>query len=133
MSTNYMSFGKYIESIRAARRRSLRETAKAIGVSPQFYSEVEKDRRCAFTADRLELLKAFLEMTPDEAKEMNNKAAESYKGKNVAVPQDFADYIVERDYVMSALRTMKEMDADEEDWKKMVDEFVSRKKGNASD
>ncbi len=133
MSTNDMSFGKYIESIRTARRRSLRETAKAIGVSPQFYSEVEKDRRCAFTADRLELLKAFLEMTPEEATEMNNKAAESYKGKNVAVPQDFADYIVERDYVMSALRTMKEMDADEEDWKKMVDEFVSRKKGDASD
>lgn len=133
MSTNDMSFGKYIESIRTARRRSLRETAKAIGVSPQFYSEVEKNRRCAFTADRLELLKTFLEMTPDEAKEMNNKAAESYKGKNVAVPQDFADYIVERDYVMSALRTMKEMDADEEDWKKMVDEFVSRKKGDASD
>ena len=60
---------------------------------------------------------------------MSNKAAKSYKGKNVAVPQDFADYIVERDYVMSALRTMKEMDADEEDWKKMVDEFVASKKG----
>ena len=30
---------------------------------------------------------------------------------------------------MSALRTMKEMDADEEDWKKMVDEFVASKKG----
>lgn len=53
-------------------------------------------------------------MTTEEAEEMNNKAAESYKGKNVAVSQDFADYIVERDYVISALRTMKEMDADEE-------------------
>ena len=126
MGANGMSFGKYIESIRTARRKSLRETARAIGVSPQFYSEVEKDRRCAFTADRLELLKKFLEMTTEE---VNNKAAESYKGKNVAVPQDFADYIVERDYVMSALRTMKEMDADEEDWKKMVDEFVASKKG----
>ncbi len=87
MGANGMSFGKYIESIRTARRKSLRETAKAIGVSPQFYSEVEKDRRCAFTADRLELLKKFLEMTTEEAEEMNNKAAESYKGKNVAVPQ----------------------------------------------
>jgi len=129
MGANGLSFGKYIESIRTSRRKSLRETAKAIGVSPQFYSEVEKDRRCAFTADRLELLKKFLEMSTEEAEEMNNKAAESYKGKNVAVPQDFADYIVERDYVMSALRTMKEMDADEVDWKKMVDEFVASKKG----
>lgn len=81
------------------------------------------------TADRLALLKKFLEMSTEEAEEMSNKAAESYKGKNAAVPQDFADYIVERDYVMSVLRTMKEMDADEEDWKKMVDEFVASKKG----
>lgn len=128
MSANDVSFGKYIQTIRTARRKSLRETAKAIGVSPQFYSEVEKDRRCAFTGDRLELLSRFLDMSGEEAKEMNNKAAESYKGKNVAVPQDFADYIVERDYVMSALRTMKEMDADEEDWKKMVDDFIASKK-----
>lgn len=128
MSANDVSFGKYIQAIRTARRKSLRETAKAIGVSPQFYSEVEKDRRCAFTGDRLELLSRFLDMSGEEAKEMNNKAAESYKGKNVAVPQDFADYIVERDYVMSALRTMKEMDADEEDWKKMVDDFIASKK-----
>jgi len=131
MGANEMSFGKYIESIRTARKKSLRETAKAIGVSPQFYSEVEKDRRCAFTAERLEMLKKFLEMSSEEAEEMNNKAAESYKGKNVAVPQDFADYIVERDYVMSALRTMKEMDADEEDWKKLVDKFVASKKGES--
>jgi len=130
MSINEMGFGKYIESIRKDHSKSLRETARAIGVSPQFYSEVEKERRCAFTSDRLEKLAAFLDMTEEEVQIMNNKAAESYKGKNVAVPQDFADYIVERDYVMSALRTMKELDADEEDWKKMVDEFVARRKGD---
>lgn len=133
METEGLSFGKYVENIRTSRRKSLRETAKAIGVSPQFYSEVEKDRRCAFTADRLEKLKTFLGMSAEESIEMNNKAAESYKGKNVAVPQDFADYIVERDYVMTALRTMKEMDADEKDWKKMVDEFVASKKKVSDD
>ena len=129
MGANGMSFGKYIESIRTARRKSLRETANAIGVSPQFSSAVEKDRRCAFTADRLELIKQFLEMSTEEAEEMSNKAAESYKGKNVAVPQDFADYFVERDYVMSAFRTLKGMDDDEEDGKKMVAKFVASKKG----
>ena len=59
MGVNGMSFEKYIEFIRTARRKSLRETAKAIGVSPQFYSEVEKDRRCAFTADKV-ILVVFL-------------------------------------------------------------------------
>ena len=124
-----MSFGEYIESIRKTRRQSLRKTAFAIGISPQFYSEVEKGHRCAFTADRLEALKNFLEMSPEEAAQMYNKAAESYKGKNVAVPQDFTNYIVERDYVMSALRTMRDMDADEQDWVRLVEDFKKRKKG----
>ena len=129
MNENEMSFGEYIEFIRKSRRKSLSKTAKAIGVSPQFYSEVEKKRRSALTPERLEMLRDFLEMTPEEYQTMSTKAAESYKGKNVLVPQDFADYIVERDYVMAALRTMKEMDADEADWKKMVEEFIARKKG----
>ena len=124
-----IGFGVYIEAIRKAKKKSLRKTAMAIGISPQFYSEVEKGRRSAFTAERLDALKEFLELTPEEAEQMYNKAAESYKGKNVAVPQDFTDYIVERDYVMSALRTMKSMDAGEEDWKRMVQDFIERKKG----
>lgn len=40
-----VSFGKYIETIRKEKRKSLRETAKAIEVSPQFLSEVEKGRK----------------------------------------------------------------------------------------
>ncbi len=129
MSSAGMSFGEYIESIRKARRQSLRKTAFAIGISPQFYSEVEKGHRCAFTVDRLEALKNFLEMSPEESAQMYNKAAESYKGKNVAVPQDFTNYIVERDYVMSALRTMRDMDADEQDWIRLVEDLKKRKKG----
>jgi transcriptional regulator with XRE-family HTH domain len=127
MGSNEMSFGDYIESIRMASGKSLRETAKAIGVSPQFYSEVEKDRRCAFTADRLEKLKAFLGMSEEHATEMYTKAAESRKGNVVAVPQDFSDYIVERDYAMQALRIAKELGADEKDWEKFVEELKKRK------
>ena len=40
MNENEMSFGEYLEFIRRSRRKSMRQTAKAIGVSPQFYSEV---------------------------------------------------------------------------------------------
>lgn len=127
MESNDISFGDYIESIRLASGKSLRETAKAIGVSPQFYSEVEKDRRCAFTADRLEKLKTFLGMTEEQATEMYNKAAESRKSKDVVVPQDFSDYIVERDYAMQALRVAKELGADEQDWEKFIEELKKRK------
>jgi len=127
MVSNDMSFGDFIVAIRQTSGKSLRETARAIGVSPQFYSEVEKNRRCAFTADRLEKLKSFLGMDDEQAKAMYNKAAESRKGKDITLPQDFSDYIVERDYAMQALRVAKELDADERDWEKFIEELKKRK------
>jgi len=127
MVSNDRSFGDFIAAIRQASGKSLRETARAIGVSPQFYSEVEKNRRCAFTADRLDKLKMFLGMDDEQAKAMYNKAAESRKGKDVTLPQDFSDYIVERDYAMQALRVAKELDADERDWEKFIEELKKRK------
>jgi len=53
------SFGAYIETVRKQRGKSLRATAHAIGVSPQYYSEMEKDRSSTLTAERLNDLRAF--------------------------------------------------------------------------
>jgi len=124
---NEQSFGEYIEMLRRERGKSLRETAKAIEVSPQFYSEVEKGHRSAFTAERLEKLRAFFALPDEQADIMYNKAAESRKTSDVTVPQDFSDYIVQRDYAMSALRVAKELDANEEDWQRFVDDLRKRK------
>ena len=125
-----MNFGEYIESIRKARRKSLRETARAIGVSAPYFSDVERGRRCAFTAERLEALKVFLEMSSKEANDMYDKAAKSYssKGDNVAVPQDISSYIVDSSYIISALRTLKEEEVDERDWENMVNAFLEKRK-----
>ncbi len=133
MSIKEMSFGEYIESIRKSKRKSLRQTAIAIGVSPQYYSEVEKNRRTPLNAKRLEMLRDYLEMSTEEYEIMSTKAAESLKRINKQVPQDFADYIVERDYVMSALRTMKKMDADAADWERLVEAFIASKKEQSGD
>lgn len=133
MSIKEMSFGEYIESIRKSKRKSLRQTAIAIGVSPQYYSEVEKNRRTPLNAKRLEMLRDYLEMSTEEYEIMSTKAAESLKRINKQVPQDFADYIVERDYVMAALRTMKKMDADAADWERLVEAFIASKKEQSGD
>ena len=133
MSIEEMNFGDYLEFLRKNKRKSLRQTAIAIGVSPQYYSEVEKNRRSVLSAERLEKLRDYLELTPEEYQIISTKAAEAHRGKNKQVPQDFADYIVERDYVMAALRTMKDMDADQADWKRMVEEFIARKKEQNGD
>ena len=121
--TNGQAFGEYVETLRKSRNKSLRKTAAAIDVSPQFYSEVEKGRRSAFTVERLELLKIFLALNEEETNLMYNKAAEARKNTEF----DFSDYIIQRDYAMAALRTAKELNADEADWQRFVDELRTRK------
>lgn len=126
-----MTFGEYIRSIRKDRRKSLRKTAEALGVSATYFSDVERGSTCACTAERLEILKDFLEMTTEEANQMYDKAAQSYSSKrgNTTIPQDIASYIVSRDYVVSALRLLKEENADEQDWENMMKAFfLGRKK-----
>ena len=119
-----MNFGEFIKSVRESRQKSLRKTAFAIGVSPKFYSNVEKSKSCAFTAERLNLLKDFLQMTPDETFQMYDKAAETYRGINI--PQDIAEYVIERDYVVSALRFLKDMNADQSDWEYILEILIER-------
>lgn len=127
LESGQKSFGEYIEFLRREQGRSLRETAIAIGVSSQFYSEVEKGRRSALTAERLEALNSFLNLSDEESRIMYNKAAEARKYKDVTVPQDFSDYIVERDYAMAALRVAKRLNADEDDWRRFVDDLQRRR------
>jgi len=124
-----LPFGAYIETLRKQRCRSLRETAHAIGISPQYYSEVEKGRRSTLVTERMISLELFLNLSDDESRIMYNKAAEARKHKDVIVPQDFSNYIVERDYAMAALRVAKKLNADENDWQRFVDDLIKRKGG----
>ena len=123
-----MRFGQYIETLRRKRGRTMRDTAIAIEVSAQFLSVVEKGGR-TLTAERMDKLRDFLNLSDEEAQIMYDKAAETRKYKDVAVPQDFSDYIVERDYAMAALRVAKKLNANEDDWQRFVDDLVKRKGG----
>ena len=122
-----MRFGEFIEMLRKERGKSLRATAVGIGVSPQFYSNVEKGRSASLTAERLDNLKAFLNLSDVQAGVMYNKAAEERRYTDTAVPQDFSGYIVERDYAMAALRVAKQLNADANDWQRFVDDLKRRK------
>jgi transcriptional regulator with XRE-family HTH domain len=82
---------------------SLRSTAKAVGVSPQYYSEIERGHRSALTAERLNKLRDFFDLSTEETDTLFNKAAEARKISEF----DFSDYIRQRDYVMKAFACSK--------------------------
>jgi len=128
MNTDYrLRFGKYVEMLRKSRGKSLRETAKAIKVSPQYYSEVEKGRSSAFTAERLKSLAYFLILDDKEIHTLYDLAAESRSSNDIVTPQDCADYMLGNSYVIEALRLSMETDAGEKEWQVLLDELRARK------
>ncbi|WP_195613116.1 helix-turn-helix domain-containing protein [[Clostridium] symbiosum] len=124
---NRLRFGKYVESLRKNKGKSLRETAKAIKVSPQYYSEVEKGRSSTFTAERLKLLAQFLLLDDEESHALYDMAAESRSSNDIVTPQDCADYMLGNSYVIEALRLSMETGAGEKEWQVFLDDLKARK------
>lgn len=124
---NRLRFGKYVESLRKNKGKSLRETAKAIKVSPQYYSEVEKGRSSTFTAERLKLLSYFLILDENETHTLYDLAAESRSSNDIVTPQDCADYMLGNSYVIEALRLSMETGAGEKEWQVFLDDLKARK------
>jgi transcriptional regulator with XRE-family HTH domain len=128
MNTDHrLKFGKYVETLRKSKGKSLRETAKAIKVSPQFYSEVEKGRSSTFTSERLKSLAHFLMLDDVETHILYDMAAESRSSNDIATPQDCADYMLCNSYVIEALRLSMETGAGEKEWQVLLNELKARK------
>lgn len=128
MENEKVSFGKYIESLRKEKQKSLRETAKAIEVSPQFLSEVEKGRKTTLTNERIELLARFLMLSDTQTYTLYDMAAEAKNTSNedMFIPQDCVDY-ASNPFVLEALRLSKETGAGEEEWQVLLNELRARK------
>lgn len=124
---NRLRFGKYVESLRKNKGKSLRETAKAIKVSPQYYSEVEKGRSSTFTSERLKLLSHFLILNENETHTLYDMAAESRSSNDIVTPQDCANYMLGNSYVIEALRLSMETGAGEKEWQVFLDDLKARK------
>lgn len=124
---NRLRFGKYVESLRKNKGKSLRETAKAMKVSPQYYSEVEKGRSSTFTSERLKLLARFLLLDDEESHALYDMAAESRSSNDIVTPQDCADYMLGNSYVIEALRLSMETGAGEKEWQVFLDDLKVRK------
>lgn len=117
------TFGELLSFLREQKDVTLRELARGIGVSAPFLSDVEKGRRSALTAERIEKVVTVLHLEPDEKTALYNATG---KQKN-SIPPDLPDYIMEHEYVSAALRTTRDLDAGEEEWQRFVDNLRRRK------
>ena len=117
----YINFGDFLCQKRQAAHMTMRELGEALDCSAPYISDVEKGNRNPFSLDRLEKLIALLNLTVEESHIMYNLVS---KQMNMA-PPDLTEYILNRDYVMNALRLARDLNIDERDWQKFMADLKS--------
>lgn len=123
MTTQFQSFGEFLQKKREEKQITLRKMADRIGVSAPYLSDIEKGRRNPPEMDKLDIIAGILLLSDEDKSVMLDLAG---KMRNSVAP-DLPGYIMERDYVSAALRTARDLDADEADWLKFVEELKKRK------
>jgi len=126
MKKTTVTFGEYLKHKREEKQISLREVARTLGVSAPFLSDVENNRRGPLTEERLADLAKVLNLNEKEQSEMYDIVG---KQKGLLAP-DLNPYVTERPYVNAALRTARNLEANEKDWQRFVDDLIKRKNGD---
>lgn len=124
MKKDSISFGEYLKRKREEKQISLRELARRLDLSAPYLSDVENNRRGPLTEERLITLVKELHLTEEEETEMYDIIGQ----QRGLLPPDLNPYVSDRPYVNAALRTAKNLEADEEDWQMFIDELIKRKR-----
>lgn len=123
MKSNFENFGDFLQKKRTEKRITLRKMAELLGITAPYLTDIEKDRRNPPEKKKLEQISEILSLSDEDKTTMYDLAG---KKRNSVAP-DLPDYIMEHNYVSTALRTARDLDASEEDWLKFVEELRKRK------
>lgn len=123
MNNNRGTFAEFIAQKREACRITLRQMAEQLGVSAPYYSDVEKGRRNPLSMDKMAIFAKVTHMTEEEKNAMYDLAGQDRS----EIAPDLPEYIKGRDYVCAALRTARDLGADQGDWDAFVAELKRRK------
>ena len=123
MNESYRNFGEFLQKKREERKITLRRMAEKMGITPPYLSDIEKDRRNPPEMEKLCQISRILSLSDEEETLMFDLAG---KKRNSVAP-DLPEYIMNRNYVSAALRTARDLDADEADWMRFVEELRQRK------
>ena len=119
-----LSFGSFIVKMRnrPGLEMSLRALAKEMGLSPSYWSDIEKGQKNPPSLDKLALLAKILKLSEEEHTQMLDLAGKRRK----TVAPDIPEYIMRNEYVAAALRTAIANNAEQCDWEKFVEQLKNK-------
>jgi len=118
---NKETLGAFIVAERRKKELSIRELAAALGISPTYVCDFEKNRK-PVTDEILERMRTVFFLSEEDAEKMYDLAAIA---KNT-VSADLPKYIMENELVRTALRTAKKNQVPDEKWEKFISEVVRK-------
>ena len=118
-----LNFGTYFLQKREERGILLREMAQQLGISAPYLTDVEHGRRNPFDLEKLTKAMDILELSKEERDQMLDLAGESRD----SIAPDLPGYIRGRGVVAAALRTARDLEADDEDWETFIAQLKKKK------
>ena len=118
----YTNIGEFIREKRMEKGITLRALSERLNISITYLTDIEHDRRNPMDLKRLRELAVIFDLSPEEKNEMFDLAGR----KRREVPPDLMDYVMERPYIMTALRKARDVGAGEEEWMKIISDLERR-------
>ena len=116
---NNLKFGQFISEKRQKLSMESQELAKALGISNAYLSQLEKGIRTHPSTELLDKMAKILCLNKAETEIMYDLYAEA----SGQISPDIAEYIAENKIVRQALRTARDADAADEDWKQFIEQL----------
>ena len=115
------TFGGFVSAKRRSHDITSLEMSEIIGLSPQYYCDIEKNRRNPPDRAVLEKLSDVLRLSAEEKPLFYDLAGKARS----EVPADLPEYITEHEVVRFALRLAKDKGNDD-DWRRFINQLEKK-------
>lgn len=122
MQSGRENFGRLLEKKRKEKDISMRCLAMKLGISAPYLFEVEKGRKPPLSLERILLASRILLLNKEEETWLLDLAG---RAKKSAVAPDLPAYINANAIVREALRTARDLGADEADWQRFTNRILN--------
>jgi transcriptional regulator with XRE-family HTH domain len=115
----HITFGGYISQKRRKNRRAAWETAKQIGITAAYLSDMETGKKTNPSREIMQKMIEVLCLDEEETALFYDLHAKA----NGIVSQDLPEYIMENDIARKAIRKAKKKPATDYDWQGFIDKL----------
>lgn len=117
LENSSFDFGGYLRSIRQAKETSIRQLAKAIGITPTYLSDIEKGNNKP--PDKALLEAIIKELHLEENKTVVSNLFDLAAKERNDIPADIKDYIINNHDLLVMIRSVKDNPEKQNIWNEL--------------